>query len=197
MPKLLRKTKRIVVRPYLPSDYEIWRTTWSTMMPRKNPWDAENKKPKDLTRAAFRKSLNFQRKMRKRDYFYDFGVFEKSTGALIGQVALMNLERGIAHCGYLGYRIFNRYWGKGFGKEAALTAIDIAFTDLKLHRIEAGVEPENRRSILMARSMGLRKEGMKKHAVFLRGKWVHLLNYSATCEEFGYKWRGQAKQFKR
>ncbi len=38
-----------------------------------------------------------------------------------------------------------------------------------------------------------RKEGLKKRAVFLRGKWVDLVIYSATCEEFGVKWKGVPK----
>lgn len=71
-----------------------------------------------------------------------------------------------------------------------MAIIDIAFRDVKLHRVEAGIEPTNRRSILLARSIGLRKEGLKKRAVFLRGMWNDLVMYSATCEDFGYKWQG-------
>ena len=80
-----------------------------------------------------------------------------------------------------------------FHREAVRAAIDIAFHDLKLHRVEAGVEPRNRRSILLARSLGLRKEGLKKRAVQLRANtWVDLVVYAATSEDFGSKWRGSS-----
>jgi ribosomal-protein-alanine N-acetyltransferase len=105
----------------------------------------------------------------------------------------MDVLRGLGQTAYLGYFINNPFWGKGYGKEAARAAIDIAFRDVKLHRIEAGIEPRNRRSIFLARSLGLRKEGLKKRAVFLRGKWNDLIMYSATCEEFGFKWKGVPK----
>ena len=105
----------------------------------------------------------------------------------------MDVLRGVGQSAYLGYFISNRFWGRGFGKEAVLAMIDIAFRDIKLHRIEAGIEPSNRRSILLVRSIGLRKEGLKRRAVFLRGYWNDLVMYSATCEEFGIKWKGLPK----
>jgi len=71
--------------------------------------------------------------------------------------------------------------------------IDIGFRDLRLHRLEAGIEPGNRRSILLARSLGLRKEGLKRRAVFLRDTWVDLGIYAVTCEDVGIPWKGTAK----
>lgn len=40
--------------------------------------------------------------------------------------------------------------------------IDIGFKDIKLHRIEAGIEPGNKRSIALAKSLKMRREGLKK-----------------------------------
>ena len=45
----------------------------------------------------------------------------------------------------------------------------------------------------LARSAGLRKEGLKKRAAFLRGKWIDLVVYAGTCEEFGFSWKGVAQ----
>ncbi len=181
------------MRPLVGSDYLEWKRAFTSMQSQKNKWDRKNKNEKELTRPAFRKILMSQKSLRDADKFFDLAVFENSSGLMLGTVAVMDVLRGLGQTAYLGYFIHNPYWGKGFGKEAALAVIDIAFRDIKLHRIEAGIEPTNRRSIFMARSIGLRKEGLKKRAVFLRGGWVDLSIYSVTCEEFGIKWRGIPK----
>ena len=160
------------------------------MAPQKNKWDRKNKSAAEVTRSEFNCILASQAKLRANDRFYDLAIFETKTRKLVGTVAIMDILRGLGQSAYLGYFMNNLFWGKGYGKEATLAAIDIAFKDLRLHRIEAGIEPSNRRSILLARSLGLRKEGLKKRAVFLRGGWVDLVMYSATCEEFGIRWKG-------
>ena len=175
------------------SDFAAWRTSFSSMKPQQNKWDRQNRSKTDLTKSNFKKILKSQKSLRDQDKFYDLAVFEKKSGELVGTVAAMDVLRGLGQTAYLGYFMHNRHWGKGYGKEATLAMIDIAFRDIKLHRIEAGIEPSNRRSIMLARSIGLRKEGLKKRAVFLRGKWNDLVMYSATCEEFGVKWKGVPK----
>jgi ribosomal-protein-alanine N-acetyltransferase len=187
---LTRKTKNLQIRPLMTSDFEVWRDAHLNMLPPKNKWDRPVKPAADITKSAFKKIIKSQQALRTGDKFFDFAVFEKRSGHLVGTVAVMDVLRGLGQTAYLGYFISNAHWGKGYGSEAALAGIDISFRDLKLHRIEAGIEPTNRRSILLARSIGLRKEGLKKRAVYLRGQWIDLVMYSATCEEFGFKWKG-------
>lgn len=193
MPKLIRKTRRLEIRPIRRSDFVAWREGHLAKGVQGNRWDRNGLPEAEITRARLGKYLSQQAKLREQDRFYDFGVFERSTGAWVGTVSIMDPVRSVSQSAFLAYFIHNPHWGKGYGKEAARAAIDIAFRDLKLHRIEAGVEPSNRRSILLARSLGLRKEGLKKRIVFLRGQWCDLVMYSATCDEFGVKWRGDAR----
>lgn len=187
MPRLRRATRRLVLRPLTASDYGVWREGRLSLGPRKNPWDLAPRGAKNATRAAFRKTLAANAERRKAGVHYALGVFEKSSGALVGGASVMDVVRGVTHSAYLGYWIHNAHWGKGYGKEAVRALIDVAFRDLKLHRVEAGVQPYNRRSILLARALGLRKEGLKKRMVFLDGAWRDLVMYSATCDEFGFK----------
>ena len=190
MPHLHRRTRRLVVRPLRPADYTAWREANSTMLPQRNKWDRKNKLPEDLTKARFREILASQKRLRAQDKFYDLAVFERAGGKLVATVAVMDVLRGLGQSAYVGYFVNNNHWGKGYGKEAVKALLDIGFRDLKLHRLEAGIEPTNRRSILLARSLGMRKEGLKKRAVFLRGRWNDLVMYTLTCEELGHRWRG-------
>lgn len=190
--KLSIKTKRLVIRPLELKDYPAWVRAFTTMRAPQNTWDRKNRPLEELTLAKFKKILREQKAMRAKDYFYDLAVFDKK-GEILGTVSLMNVVRGLSQTAFLGYGILNPYWGQGFGKEAVRAGIEWGFRELKLHRIEAGVEPTNRRSILLARSLKMRKEGTKKKAVYLRETWVDLVIYSLTCEEWGVPWRGQAK----
>jgi ribosomal-protein-alanine N-acetyltransferase len=182
--QLQKKTSRLVVRPLILTDFQAWRDANLTAGRPRNTWDAGPRPPEELTRGQFRAILSEQRKRREKDYYYDLAVFD-TEGTLIGGVSLMEVARGISHTAYLGYRIFNGYWGMGYGKEAVKAMISIGFDDLSLHRIEAGIEPGNTRSIKLARSLGMRREGVKKRAVFLRKHWVDLIMYTLTAEDVG------------
>jgi ribosomal-protein-alanine N-acetyltransferase len=194
MPKLYRRTRRTIVRPLRASDYEAWLTAHSVHLSPRNDWDRSARPhQKPLTRAAFRRILLSQEQDRRKDRFYTLGIFLRD-GTMIGGVALMDVSRGVSQSAYLGYGIYNRWWGRGYGKEAVNACIEIGFTDLKLHRIEAGIEPRNRRSIALARSLKMRKEGKKMRALFLDNRWVDILIYTLTTEDRGLRFRGPRPQ---
>jgi ribosomal-protein-alanine N-acetyltransferase len=190
---LSTKTKRLIIRPYEVKDIKAWQDAYAGMYKAQNSWDLNPRVLKDLTPSNFKKLLKVQKEQRAKETFYDFAVFLKDTGELIGTVALMDISRGVFQNAYLGYRIFNKHWNKGYGKEMVAASFQLAFKDLKLHRVEAGIDPKNRRSILLARSVGMRKEGLKKKALYLNNVWQDIGIYSLTCDEFGIKFRGDLK----
>jgi len=163
------------------------------MLPRKNEWDTRNRSPQELSLPNFTKTLKSQRENRSRDCVYDLGVFTSADMKLVGIVSLMDVVRGLFQNAFLGLTIFNEYWKCGYGKAATEATIDIAFNDLGLHRLEAGVEPRNIRCLRGLRAFGFRKEGRKKRAVYLRGEWRDLMMYSVTCEDYGIQWSGTAR----
>ncbi len=193
MPPLHRTTKRLVIRPLVASDFAAWRTAHGALPPPQNRWDRGRRGPEELSRPRFREVLEHQRRLRREDRFYSLAVFERTSGALVGGASLMDVMRGLAQAAFLGWFVHSPFWRRGYGKEAVRALIDIGFRDVGLHRLEAGIEPENRRSILLARSLGLRKEGLKRRAVFLRDTWVDLGVYAVTCEDVGIPWKGMAK----
>ncbi len=186
MQQLKRKTRRLVVRPLELKDYAAWKEANLKMSKPKNTWDLGARLPDALKKSDYKSILRAQAEKRKRDYFYDLAVFNKK-GELIGGVSLMEVSRAISQTCFLGYRIFNSHWGQGYAREAVKAIIDIGFQDLKLHRIEAGIEPNNKRSLKLAKSLKMRREGVKKRALFLRNKWVDLVMYTLTCEDVGRK----------
>jgi ribosomal-protein-alanine N-acetyltransferase len=190
---LNRKTGKLHIRPLTGQDYASWKDAYSSMLPRKNEWDTGNRSPQELSRSNFLKMLKSQREHQSKDRVYDLGIFTSSDMKLVGIVSLMDIIRGLFQNAFLGLTIFNRYWKSGYGKAAAEAVLDIAFNDLGLHRLEAGIEPRNIRCLRGTRAFGFRKEGRKKLAVYLRGQWRDLMMYSLTCEDYGIQWRGTAQ----
>lgn len=190
-----RKTKRLWIRPLEAKDFKAWKSAHLTMKKSQNKWDHGPKPEQDLTLEKFKSLLKGQKERREKDLFYDFAIFD-SKGSLVGGVAAMEVCRGISYTAYLGYSIFNNYWRLGYGKEAVHAFLNIAFKELRLHRIEAGIEPGNIRSIRLARSLGMRREGLKKKAVFLRNKWVDLIMYTLTSEDRGLKFNTSKLKYK-
>jgi ribosomal-protein-alanine N-acetyltransferase len=184
------KTKRLIVRFYQMKDYAAWREAYLNLGPKANRWDEGPRDPKKLTRARFKKMVAGAKERRQRDQYYDFIGFDKKTGKIIGLAALMDVNRGVFHNAYLGYRIFNNYWGKGYAAEITAAAIDVGFRRLKLHRVEAGIEPGNKRSTALAKKLKLRFESLSKRRLYLRNKWQDMLCYALTSEERGYKHPG-------
>lgn len=182
-----KKTKRLILRPYQLSDYEEWKQTFLNLPAPKNEWDREPKILSELTRAHYKKILTAQKKHRKSDYFYDLVAFEQRSGKIIGFSSLMDISRAVFQNAYLGYGVLSPYWGQGYGKEMIQATCEIAFKVCKLHRVEAGIDPRNARSIRLAKSLGMRREGLSKRRLFLEGEWKDMAIYALTAEELGIK----------
>ncbi|MEN0060364.1 MAG: GNAT family protein [Bdellovibrio sp.] len=181
---LHKNTRRLILRPLEEQDYENWRQAHSCLKPPQNEWDETNWQDSELTRPRFRTLLKTQRQQRHKDHFYEWGIFRKEDGVLLGVVSLMDLSRGVFQNAYLGYRIFNIYWGQGYAQEACRGVMHLAFRQLKLHRVEAGISPHNKRSIRTAKALGLRREGLSRRRLLVNGKWSDMVLYALTREEF-------------
>lgn len=180
----IKATKRLIIRPLEAQDHENWQQAYSCQYPPRNEWDITNWKESELTRAKFKEILKIEKKLREQDKYYHFGIFRKDDGVLIGSISLMDVSRGVFQNAYLGYRIFNNYWGQGYAQESCQAALYLAFRNLKLHRVEAGISPNNPRSIRVAKALGMRREGLSKRRIYVEKKWIDLSLYAITVEEF-------------
>ncbi len=181
------RTKRLVLRPLRNSDYAVWFDCWVNRMPSQNRWDSGPKPPGQCSKAYFRKLVARHHKLAKEDDYYWFGVFEKKTGDLIGGIDFDVFVRSTHQFANFGYVIYNRHWGKGYGQESAEAGLKIGFKQLKLNRLEAAINLDNRKSIRLVKAIGMQREGIKKRYWFEDGKWVDHLIYVANPEDLGFK----------
>jgi RimJ/RimL family protein N-acetyltransferase len=87
-----------------------------------------------------------------------FGVWERSSGRLLGEVGLYQMDRP-ARRAEVGYWLRATAWGQGYASEALGLLVDHASADLGLQRFEAHVAAENQASRRVAERLGFRPAG--------------------------------------
>ena len=102
---------------------------------------------------------------------------------LVGVVNLSEIVRGAFCSGYLGYYALAPHHGQGLMKLGLALVMDHAFDELRLHRLEANIQPENAASIGLVRSLGFRKEGFSPRYLKLGGEWRDHERWAITSEE--------------
>lgn len=86
-------------------------------------------------------------------------------GQLAGVINLYSFHRQNRRCD-IGYMLGRAFWGKGYMREALATLIDYAFRVLRLHRIEADIDPRNTASAKLLKSLHFVHEG------HMRERWI-------------------------
>jgi len=84
----------------------------------------------------------------------------RSDDALLGSVNLSEIVRGPFQSAYLGYQIGAPFARQGYMTEGLGLVLHYAFARLKLHRLEANIQPENRASLALVARLGFRREGL-------------------------------------
>ena len=88
-----------------------------------------------------------------------FAVIEKATGDFIGWSGIrLNTEynmNGFTKYYDVGYRLIERYWGKGYATESGKAAVDYAFKVMKLPVLYATTEAGNQASHKALLKIGL------------------------------------------
>ena len=102
---------------------------------------------------------------------HGFLVCEAEQGAIVGVVNLTNVVLGLFRSGYLGYYAFAGHERRGFMRAGLLQVARHAFKTLKLHRLEANIQPDNLASIALVRSCGFAKEGYSPKYLKIGGRW--------------------------
>lgn len=113
---------------------------------------------------------------------YEFALVNRRDGRVAGGVGtrITNLEQ---REGDIGYVLRRDLWGRGIATEAARTVLDFAFDVLGLHRVWATADPENVASIRVLEKLGMRREGVLRRNVFVRGAFRDSAVYSVIEDE--------------
>jgi ribosomal-protein-alanine N-acetyltransferase len=100
-----------------------------------------------------------------------FLVGHPSDQAITGVINLTDVVRGQFQSGYPGYYAFAGYEGQGYMKAGLSAVIRHAFKVLRLHRLEAYIQPGNVVSLARVRACGFRREGYSPRYLKINGRW--------------------------
>lgn len=104
-------------------------------------------------------------------------IVERETSKVIGYFGFWRMMP--EHCrAEIGYALKQQYWGKGYMSETLKRMILFGFNDLKLHSIEANVNPLNNNSIKLLEKNGFKKEAYFKENYLYCGKYLDSIIYS-------------------
>jgi ribosomal-protein-alanine N-acetyltransferase len=120
----------------------------------------------------------------KRNDFEAMLVCREADGAILGFFNLSHITRGLLQSAYLGYAVGKPYAGQGYMREGLDLVLRRAFLPLRLHRVEANIQPGNRASIALARGAGFRREGFSPRYLKIGGRWRDHERWALLADEW-------------
>ena len=100
-----------------------------------------------------------------------FFVVDGLSGELAGVININGIVRQAELSGRLGYYAFLPHAGRGLMRQGLTLVIARAFRELGLHRLEANIQPDNRRSIALVEGLGFRREGKARGFLKIGSRW--------------------------
>ena len=167
----------MTVRPFRISDWPTWRDSFVP------PASSHPTNPKDLSEHGFRDKVARERKGMALDLVYALGIFDGRTRQLHGAIDLYVICRLDLQLGHVGYWLHPRSRGQGHATDALRLAAEIAFDDLHLHRLEASISLDNKKSIALAKRAGMIREGIRRSWCWEDDQWADHVVYSFTGSE--------------
>jgi ribosomal-protein-alanine N-acetyltransferase len=108
---------------------------------------------------------------------------ERRTPRLVGQLTVSSIVYGAFRSCTVGYWIDAAVAGRNITPISVALAADYCFFDLRLHRVEINIRPENGPSLRVVEKLGFRPEGMRPRYLHIDGDWRDHLSFALTAEE--------------
>jgi [ribosomal protein S5]-alanine N-acetyltransferase len=105
-------------------------------------------------------------------------------GAILGFFNLSQIVRRGFQSAYLGYSVGKPFAGQGYMRDGLELVLRHAFATLRLHRVEANIQPTNASSIGLARGAGFRREGFSPRYLKIGGRWRDHERWAILAEEW-------------
>lgn len=161
---------RVYLRYPAMQDYAAWAELRALSRHHLSPWEPQWARD-ELTRSSFRRRLRAAQREARDDLGYSYLIFAETPLRLVGGLNVSNLRRGIAQTASIGYWIGAPYTGRGLMTDAVRAVAAFAFSNLRLHRLEAACLPTNAASMRVLEKAGFRHEGRARQYLKIDGRW--------------------------
>jgi ribosomal-protein-alanine N-acetyltransferase len=151
---LILETERLILREMLPSDAEALFEMDSNPNVHKYLWN----KPLTSIDGVYQ-YIEMVRNQYLENNIGRFVVILKETNDLIGWAGLKyntEMVNNKVHFYDIGYRLNEKFWGKGYASEASFAWLDYGFNVMKIKVMEAAAHTENIASNRILQKIGLK-----------------------------------------
>lgn len=107
----------------------------------------------------------------RHDRYEPMLVCRRDDRAIVGFINLNDIIRGSFQSAFLGYAAVAAYSGRGYMSEGLELVLARSFSELRLHRLEANIQPANTASIALVRRAGFVREGSSERYLKIGGRW--------------------------
>ena len=103
---------------------------------------------------------------------------------IAGVFNISEIVLGCFQSAYLGFYATQNFAGKGLMSKALKLVLKEIFCTLKLHRIEANIQPENHQSIRLVEANGFNREGYSPRYLKINQEWRDHVRFALTYEDW-------------
>jgi ribosomal-protein-alanine N-acetyltransferase len=107
----------------------------------------------------------------------------RTDRALVGWANVSEIVRGALQGAFLGYGGIAGYGGQGYMTETVRLVVRHAFSELRLHRLEANIQPGNEASRALAARCGFVCEGFSPRYLKVGGRWRDHERWAIRADE--------------
>jgi ribosomal-protein-alanine N-acetyltransferase len=139
-----------------------------------SPWEATrpNIDHKSALPSYYGMVMQLNRELRAlRSISLGIWLNENRDQVLIGQITLGGIIFGAMRGAHIGYWIDQRFANRGYTTRAVKLLTKFGFEQLRLHRIEINLRPENEASKQVAIKAGYLLEGARNNYLHIAGDW--------------------------
>lgn len=106
-----------------------------------------------------------------------WGISLADDPQLIGTIGFWRLMKE-HYRAEIGYLLHPAYWGQGLVSEAMTAVMNYGFDVMKLHSVEANVNPDNKASVRILQKAGFVQEAYFRENYFFNGRFLDTLIFS-------------------
>jgi ribosomal-protein-alanine N-acetyltransferase len=175
MARVIEQGRRAYIRAPQASDRDEFLSLARASRELHRPWVRAPETPREFEAYLVRCSNQADR---------CFLVLRRTDDALAGVYNVSQIVRGFFESAYLGYYAFAPSAGTGLMAEGLELVMRHCFRRLRLHRLEANIQPENERSKLLVQRAGFRYEGYSPRYLKIGGRWRDHERWAITREDW-------------
>lgn len=103
---------------------------------------------------------------------------------IAGVFNINEIVRGCFQNAFLGFYAVSGFEGQGIMSAGLKLVLKSFFDEMRLHRIEANIQPDNKKSIRLVKANGFRYEGKSPHYLKINDVWCTHEHWVMTFEDY-------------